>query len=200
MASTDMIPVEAPAAPPIRPRLTLFGTAFASAACVMAFGGLIGVYLSTRAATLGDGKPWIPDGGSIPLTPGTMALFTLVLSCVAMQWAVHAVAHNDRQHALMALALTVFFGAAAINAMTFLISQTGIGVRGSAMGVMFYVISGAEIAMIVAGLVYAGIMTFRTTGGEYSGRNREGIVAASMFWYVTVAMYAFVWYAVYVTK
>ena len=200
MAAVDVIPVEVPAAPPTRPRLVLFGTALASAACVMAFGGLIGVYLSTRATTLAEGKPWIPDGASIPLTPGTMALFTLVLSVVTMQWAVHAVGANDRQHALMALGLTVFFGAAAINAISFLFSQTGIGVRGSAMGVLFYVISGAEIAMIVAGLVYAGIMTIRTTGGEYSGRDREGIVAASMFWYVTVAMYALVWYAIYVTK
>ena len=42
----EMIPVEAPAAPPARPRVLLFGTAFAAAACVMAFAGLIGVYLS----------------------------------------------------------------------------------------------------------------------------------------------------------
>jgi heme/copper-type cytochrome/quinol oxidase subunit 3 len=196
----EMIPVEAPAAPPARPRVLLFGTAFAAAACVMAFAGLIGVYLSTRSAALHSGKAWIPDKGSIPLTPGTMALFTLLISCVAMHWAVHAVGHNDRQHALMALGLTVFFGAAAINAITFLLGQTGIGVRGSSMGVLLYVISGAEIAMIVAGLVYAGIMAFRTTGGEYSGNDREGMVAAAMFWYVTVAMYAFVWFAIYVTK
>jgi heme/copper-type cytochrome/quinol oxidase subunit 3 len=198
--AVELIPAEVPAAPPSRPRLVLYGTAFASAACVMAMSALIGVYLSTRSATLHSGKPWIPDKGSIPLTPGTMTLFTLLLSCVAMQWAVHAVGRNDRQHALMALGLTVFFGAAAINALTFLFSQTGIGVRGSAMGVLFYVISGAQITMIVAGLVYAGIMAFRTTGGEYSGRDREGMVAASMFWYVTVAMYALVWYAIYVTK
>ena len=49
-------------------------------------------------------------------------------------------------------------------------------------------------------LVFAGVMTFRTLGGEYSGRDREGIVAASLFWYATIAVYAVVWYAVYVTK
>ena len=43
-------------------------------------------------------------------------------------------------------------------------------------------------------------MTIRTLGGEYAGRDREGIVAAALFWYVTVAMYAVVWYAIYVTK
>ena len=30
-------------------------------------------------------------------------------------------------------------------------------------------------------------MTIRTIGGEYSGRDPEGIVAAALFWYVTVA-------------
>jgi heme/copper-type cytochrome/quinol oxidase subunit 3 len=200
MAAVDAVPAEVAAAPPQRPRLVLFGTAFAAAACAMAFAGLIGVYLATRSATLAAGKPWLPDGASIPLTPGTMALFTLLLSCVTMQWAVEAVGNNDRQHAIMAFALTGFFGAAAINAVTFLFSQTGIGVRDSAMGVLFYVISGAQILMTVAGLVYAGVMTLRTIGGEYSGRDREGIVSAALFWYVTVAVYAVVWYSIYVTK
>ena len=200
MTAVDVVPVEVAAAPPTRPRLLLLGTAFAAAACVMAFAALIGIYLASRSATLAEGKAWIPDGATIPLTPGTMALFTLVLSCVTMQWAVQAVGDNDRQHAILALAITGLFGAAAINAVTFLFTQTGIGVRDNAMGVLFYVISGAHILMTVAGLVYAGVMTIRTTGGEYSGRDREGIVAAALFWYVTVAIYAVVWYAIYVTK
>jgi heme/copper-type cytochrome/quinol oxidase subunit 3 len=68
------------------------------------------------------------------------------------------------------------------------------------MGVLFYVISGAHIAMTAAGLVFAGVMTIRTIGGEYSGRDREGLVAATLFWYVTVGLYGVVWYAIYVTK
>ena len=28
----------------------------------------------------------------------------------------------------------------------------------------------------------------------------EGLVAAAMFWYVTVAIYAVIWYAIYVAK
>ena len=28
----------------------------------------------------------------------------------------------------------------------------------------------------------------------------EGVEAAALFWYVTVAVYAVVWYAIYVTK
>jgi heme/copper-type cytochrome/quinol oxidase subunit 3 len=200
MAAVDVIPVEAPARVPTRPRLLLIGTAFASAACAMAFAGLLGIYLTSRADAIAEGTPWLPEGATIPLTPGTMALFTLLLSLVTMQWAVQAVGVNDRQHALMALGLTVLFGACSINAVTFLFTQTGIGVRDSTMGVLFYVISGAHIAMTAAGLVFAGVMTIRTIGGEYSGRDREGILAATLFWYVTVAIYAVIWYAIYVAK
>jgi heme/copper-type cytochrome/quinol oxidase subunit 3 len=200
MATVDVIPVEVAAAPPSRPRVLLIGTALASAACVMAFAGLIGIYLSSRASALAEGTPWVPEDATIPLTPGTMALFTLLLSLVTMQWAVHAVGHNDRPHALLALGITVLFGACSINAVTFLFTQANIGVRGTTMGVLFYVISGAHIAMTAAGLVFAGVMTIRTVGGEYAGRDREGIVAAALFWYVTVVLYAVVWYTIYVTK
>ncbi len=54
--------------------------------------------------------------------------------------------------------------------------------------------------MIVVGLVYAVVMTFRTLGGEYHGRDREGLVAAALFWYAAIAVQALVWYAIYVTK
>jgi hypothetical protein len=43
-------------------------------------------------------------------------------------------------------------------------------------------------------------MTFRTLGGEYHGRDREGLVAAALFWFVTIAAYAVIWYAIFVTK
>lgn len=199
-APVDVIPAAVPIAQPARPRVLLVGTALATGGCLMAFAGLLGVYLATRADVLASGKPWLPAGSEIPLSPGTMALFTLVLSIVSMQWAVYAVGNNDRQHAAMALGLTLLFGFAAINATSFLYTQMNLGVRSNAAAVLIYVITGAHIAMTVAGMVFNALMTFRTLGGEYAGRDREGIVAASMFWYATVAVYAVIWYAIFVAK
>jgi heme/copper-type cytochrome/quinol oxidase subunit 3 len=199
-AVVDVVPAIAPAARPTRPRLVLIGTALVVAAIVMAFAGLLGVYLQTRAGVLATGKPWLPDGTSIPLTPGTMGLFTLLLSAVTMQWSVYAVGNNDRQHALVALALTIMFGACFINASSFLYTQANLGVADSSAAVLIYVITGAHIAMVVASLAFTTLMTFRTLGGEYSGRDREGITAASLFWYATIAVYSVIWYAIYVSK
>lgn len=188
-----------PAAPPARPRVLLVGTALAAGATVMAFAGLIGVYLSQRAAVLAEGTPWLPEGTSIPLTPGNIAMVTMLLSAVTMWWAVDAVGRNDRPAAYLALGLTIMFGGAVINATSFLYTQTKLSVT-TVPGLLIYTVTGAQLAMIVVGLVYAVVMTFRTLGGEYDGRDREGLVAAALFWYAAIAVQALVWYAIYVTK
>lgn len=188
-----------PAAPPARPRVLLVGTALAAGATVMAFAGLIGVYLSQRAAVLAEGTPWLPEGTSIPLTPGNIAMVTMLLSAVTMWWAVDAVGRNDRPAAYLALGLTIMFGGAVINATSFLYTQTKLSVT-TVPGLLIYTVTGAQLAMIVVGLVYAVVMTFRTLGGEYHGRDREGLVAAALFWYAAIAVQALVWYAIYVTK
>jgi heme/copper-type cytochrome/quinol oxidase subunit 3 len=188
-----------PAAPPARPRVLLIGTALASAAAFMAIIAMVGVYLSERAAVLANDAIWLPEGTSIPLTPANIAFATMLLSAVTMWWAVYSVGNNDRPMAYLALGLTIFFGIAVINATTFLYTETGIAVS-STTGLLFYAITGAHIAMIIAGLVFASVMTIRTLGGEYHGRDREGLVAAALFWYVTIAAMAVIWYAIYITK
>lgn len=189
-----------PAAPlPARPRVLLVGTALSAVAAFMAILGLVGIYLSARADVISTGATWLPEGSNIPLTPANMAFATMLLSAVSMWWAVDAVSKNDRQMAYLALALTMFFGIAVINATSFLYTQMHLAVT-TTPGVLIYTITGAHLAMIVVGLVYAAVMTFRTLGGEYHGRDHEGLTAAALFWYVTIAAHAVIWLAIYVTK
>ena len=188
-----------PAAPPARPRVLLVGTALAAAATFMAFAGMVGVYVSQRSAVVGKGDTWLPQGAKIPLTPGNMAMVTLLLSAVTIWWAVDAVGKNDRQMAYLALGLTLFFGAAFINATAFGYTQMGLAVR-TTPGLLIYSITGAHLVMLIAAMVFAAVMTFRTLGGEYAGRDREGLVAAAMFWYVTIAVFAVIWFAIYIVK
>src|SRR4051812_9061369 len=115
IATVDAVPAAPPAPTPTRPRVLFIGTSLAVGACVMAFAGLLGIYLSARAATISTGDPWLPEGASIPLTPANMAMLTLVLSSITMQWVVDAVGHNDRPHSFLALGITVLFGAAYLN-------------------------------------------------------------------------------------
>jgi heme/copper-type cytochrome/quinol oxidase subunit 3 len=188
-----------PAAPPARPRVLLVGTALASAAAFMTFAGAVGIYVSTRAAALHSGQAWLPATTHLPLTPANMSLGTMVLSGITMWWAVWAVGRNDRQSAYLALGLTIFFGLAVINATSFMYTQAKLPVSTTA-GVMIYAVTGAHLLLIIVGLGFAAVMTFRTLGGEYHGRDREGLVAAAVFWYATIAIFAVIWFAIYVTK
>lgn len=188
-----------PAPSPARPRVLLVGTALAAAASFMAIAGLVGVYLATRASVIASGESWLPSGTVLPLTPGNMAFGTMLISGITVWWAVDAVGRNDRPMAYLALGLTIFFGIAVINLTASLYAQMDLPVD-TTPGLLVYTVTGAHIAMMVAGMVYAAVMTFRTLGGEYRGRDREGLVAAAVFWYVTIAAHAVIWLAIYVTK
>lgn len=197
----DLVPEDLPR-PVTRPRVLLIGTSLAGAAITVYFAGLLGIYLAARHSVVSAGEVWLADGNPIPLTPANLAMATMLLSCVTMAWAVDAVSRNDRTGAYFALGMTVLFGGAVINAVAFLYQQTGLPIAGeaNAAGLLFYALTGSHIALIVGALVYVAVMTIRTLGGEYGGRDREGIVAASLIWYLTTALFAVIWYAVYVTK
>lgn len=198
MADTATLALPAPAAP-ARPRVLLVGTALAAGAWFMGIVGLVGVYLAERSATVAETGVWFPEGTTLPLTAPNIAFATMLLSAVTMAWAVDAVGKNDRQMAYLALGLTILLGVAVVNATTFIYTQLGLAVA-TTQGVLLYTATGAHLAMIVVGLVYAGVMTMRTLGGEYQGRDREGLTAATLFWYVTIAAHAVIWLAIYVTK
>ncbi|CAN5211182.1 hypothetical protein BH20ACT3_BH20ACT3_01600 [soil metagenome] len=199
--ATDAALVRPPSAQPARPRVLLVGTALAAAASFMVIVGMVGVYLATRAAVINSAPDarWLPDGVVLPLTPGNMAFATMVLSGLTLWWAVDAVGKNDRQMAYLALGLTLFFGVAVINLTSSLYAQMDLPVD-TTPGVMIFAVTGTHLAMMIVGMVYAAFMTFRTLGGEYKGRDREGLVAATLFWYVTIAAHAVIWLAIYVTK
>ncbi|MEY2456823.1 MAG: cytochrome c oxidase subunit [Acidimicrobiaceae bacterium] len=188
-----------PPPPPARPRVLLIGTVLGLGGVVMAFAGVLGYYIHLRALTHAATGAWLPERVSIPLVPGNMGLVTLAMSVVLVQWAVYAIANDDRRNTYIALGLTVLLGLAHVNAMAFAFTQIAMPIR-SSVGVLFYTIMTMHLAMVGAGLLFLGLMAFRTLGGQYSGRDREGVAAAAIFWYVTVAVYAVIWYTIFVTK
>jgi heme/copper-type cytochrome/quinol oxidase subunit 3 len=206
-AAYDLVPADLDAAT-ARPRVLLVGTALAGGAIVVAFAALIGIYLRVRHGVI-TGPPvdeeapvWFADGQTIPLTPANLAMATMLISCVTMQWAVDSVKRDDRRGAFFAMAMTALFGGAVINATSFLYTQSGFTLTGgsNSAGLLFYAVTGSHLALIVGALLFALIMTVRTLGGEYGSHDREGIVAASLIWYLTTGIMLVIWYAVYVTK
>lgn len=197
MAATHALP---PAPPVQRPRVLVVGAAFASAASLMLFLGLIGIYVAERANTVAAGDTWLPQGLSIPLQQPTTMLFTLLLSVVTMQWAVSAVANNDRVNSYLALGITLVFGFATIVMATYLWSLMGADVSANIQSVLIYTITAAHVLMLVIAMVFVALMAFRTLAGGFDARQHDGITAAALFWYATVAVYFLIWITIYVTK
>ena len=197
------VPAELP-----RPRTLLVGTAFATVATVMVFIGLFGLYFAERASVLkaapvtARGTAWIPKG-TIPLSPGGMMFGTMVMSAVTVAWAVFAIRRDDRPRAYLALALTALFGVAVINQTIFYYKAMGLTIVGKGatlQALLILTITGAHLVMVAAGVLFLGLMAFRALAGQYSSRQSDGVLAASIFWYATVAVYTLIYFGIYVAK
>ncbi len=190
----------APPPPAPRPRVLLVGTALAAGSAAMVVLALIALYARLRADVIASGEIWLPEESNLQLTPGSMGMVTLLLSLVTAAWAVQALRDDDRGHALMAFGVTLVLAAAYINGSAFCWQQIGLGVTSSTQALLIYTITGLPVAMAVVGLLYMTVMAFRAVGGQLTGRAAEGATAAALFWFVTVGVYAVVWYTITVVK
>lgn len=189
------IPAEVtPAVLPKR-RQTVAGAAFAAASSAMLVVLLLGNYLEIRSAS--DN---FFDGVSMPLAQPNVMFWGLGLSVLSIQWAVWAIARDERSQAYWAIGITALLGLSFLNSTWYLMSQSdlAVGVQPEA-GATFAVV-GAHVAMVLVGLLMVAVMAFRTFGGQFSSRYPDGWSAAALYWHTTVGVYVLVWYAVYVTK
>ncbi len=190
-----------PPAPPVqRPRVLVVGSAFAAAASFMVFIGLLGIYLTARSDVISSGSVWLPEGSIIPLQQPNTIFMTLLMSVITMQWAVSAIAKNDRVNAYLALGLTLMLGIAAIVMTTYLWTLMKLDVASGLQGVLIYTITGAHIVMLVLAMLFVALMALRALGGQFTARQHDGITAAAVYWHAMVAVFALIWISIYVTK
>jgi heme/copper-type cytochrome/quinol oxidase subunit 3 len=199
MAAIEIF-TEAPTPPAPRPRVLLMGTAIVSSSAFMVVLTLVAVYTRLRAQVLADGKKWLPQGANLQLTPGNVAMATLAMSLVTVAWIVQALRNEDRVHAMLAFGVSLLLGVAYINMVAYGWQQLKLGINDSPQALLIYTITGLHVAMTAVGLGYLLVMGFRALGGQLTGRAAEGVMAALLYWYVTVGAYAVVWYAITITK
>jgi cytochrome c oxidase subunit 3 len=199
-AAVRPVPKLAPRPSPRHQQVLLTGTAFAAAASAMVFAGLIGLYLSERAQALASDTAWLPEGTVLPLTPANIAVATLLMSSITVQWAVYAIDNDDRNSSYVALGLTILLGLAFVNETSILYQRMELALADSVSATLIYTISGLHMAMVVGAAVYLGVMAFRALGGQFSSGDSSGIQAAAIYWHTAVGVFAVIWYAIYITK
>lgn len=190
----------APPPAPRRPRVLLVGAAFGAVASGLVVLSMLAAYLQLRGDRLADGVTALPEGVVLPLTPGNMGMVTLLMSLVTVAWLVYSLRQDDRTHAYLALGVTLLLGVAFINSTAYLYQQLAMPLTASGSAGLLYAVTGAHLVMVVVGLIFTVVMGFQALGGQLTGRDAEGMSAAALYWYVTVAVYVAVWYGIYITK
>ncbi len=196
----ETIPSEVAPPTPARPRLLLYGTGFACVAAMMLMAGLIGIYVRTRAEVIATGEVWLPSGVTIPLTQPNMMAITMVFSVFIMIWAIQSIGLGDRAMAYVALGLVLLMGFSVIAQTAYLFTIMELPIADDPRGPLIYGVIGTHLAILGAAMVFVAVMTLRALGGEYSAKDREGVHAAGMFWYLTVFLFMVVWFTIYITK
>jgi len=175
------------------------GTALISAAALSMVGGMLAVYLRMRnEARAKINGLWVPKGIKIPMVPANVMLLALIPICIFAQWAVYSAKRDDKPHTGVALGLTGLLGIALVNAQAFIYETMKVPVRGGTYGVMFYSVTGVTMALAIGGVVFSAVTAFRYLGGRTN--DREVVAAHALYWYAYSAVFAVVWFVVYVTK
>lgn len=187
-----------PAAPPPAPRRqVLVGASLAVAAMFALTGSMLAVWALQRSEALDSPGTWLPDGVVIPEVPSNVMLIAFIGICVFGQWAVWSARRNDRPHAVFALGCSALVALLVINAQAFIYHEMGLGIADGTYAVMFYAITGMFVTLMIVGLVFTAVAAFRYIGGR---GDQEILVAHAIYWYAMAAIFASIWFLVYVTK
>jgi len=188
-----------PAGPSPAPRRQLIvGAALSAVAVVMLMGGMLAIWALKRTEATDAGLSWVPDGVTVPEVPSNVILIAFLGVCVFAQWAVWSAKRGDRGHTVFALACTAFVGLLIINAQAFVYSEMGLPIAEGTFAPMFYAVTGTFIALMVVGIVFSAVATFRYLAGRT--QEREILTAHAIYWYTMAVVYAAIWFVVYVTK
>jgi len=188
-----------PAAPAPAPSRQLFvGTALVCAAIATMFGGMLALHVRFRQNTINSGGVWRPDDAIVPEVATNIMLISFVAVFVFAQWAVYAARRQHTTYAALALALTGLIALAIINAQAFVYGQMEVAIVDGTYQTFFYALTGTFLALMIIGLIFTLVTAFRYLGGRT--HDREIVSAHAMYWYVLGAVYAALWFVVYVTK
>jgi heme/copper-type cytochrome/quinol oxidase subunit 3 len=167
-----------------------------AAAGTMLFGTLIAAYLHLRVLT---GR-WPPRGVTIDQYLGNLSVLTMLLAAVTVEWARFSLRRGERQQALAALGVTLAFGLAVLN----LLSYAAYRVRFDAATHPYGLVVTAMVMLlgitVAIGVALVTMTLFRIVGRQVSAAEPEQLRATAIFWHFCVAASVAVWYTVVVLK
>ena len=191
-----------PAAPaPAPQRQMLVGTSLAVVAMVMLTGGMLadlGAPAHARRST--PAGTWLPDGVHDPrgARPTSCCIAFVGDLRVRPVGGLERQAQRPTPHRARARVHRRSSRSLVINAQAFVYAEMGSPSATAPTPSMFYAITGMFVVLMIIGMLFTVVAAFRYLGGR-SG-DQEILVAHAIYWYAMSAIYAAIWFVVYVTK
>jgi heme/copper-type cytochrome/quinol oxidase subunit 3 len=178
------------------PHLATFGVLTLAVVVIVAFGGLLGAWLSLRSGT----AVWPPKGVKIENYYGTTLSITMIMAMLAAEWAAYGVRRRERSQAIAGFAMVLLLGVAFLNLLSYQVHVSHFGPGTHPYGAVFFAFSILMGSVVLIALGVDLVAFLRLLGGQVS--EREPALARSTAWLVhTAAIGWFVMYAaVYVVK
>ncbi|MDP9386813.1 MAG: cytochrome c oxidase subunit 3 [Actinomycetota bacterium] len=162
----------------------------------MLFGGLLAAYLHLRRVS----EPWPPRGAGIDQYWGNLAMITMLMAAVTVEWGCYALRRGERRQAAAGLGVTLGLGIAVLNLVSYAAGQVRFdavthpyGLVVAAMTMLLGIAIGIAVAFVTLTL-------FRVAGRQVSVDDGEQARAAAWCWHFAVAASLAVWYTVIVLK
>lgn len=171
------------------------GMALAVSSGTMLFGTLIAAYLRLRTV----GGAWPPKGVVYDEYFGNIMVLTMLLSVLTMEWACHAQRHDLRKQAATALGLTIGFGVAFLNVLSYAAGRAEFDVASHPYGLVVTALVMLLGIAVGVGLFLVTLTLFRVSGRQLSV-GTDHLRTTAWYWHFTVAASVAVWYTVVVLK
>ncbi|TML15048.1 MAG: heme-copper oxidase subunit III [Actinobacteria bacterium] len=163
------------------------------------FAVLLASYFYVRFKTSGG---WPPDGIADPKLLRAFVMTVLLTASSFFMYAAESGIRRGRQRALV-----LGLGAAFLLGLAFLGLQIWETVvvareltpRTDAYGSLFFTVTGAHSAHLVAGLLLMAWIQVRAWFGVYSQRRHLGVQMAAIYWYFVVAVQLAIFVSLYLT-
>lgn len=194
---TDTAMAALPSAGGEKPRnLVATGVAIACAGSTMFFGALLAAYIELRAYE----KPWPPEHVELDLYFGNMLVITMLLGSWTVQWAVSAVKRGELRQASAAFAITMGFGVAFLNLLSYSAGRADFGAGEHAYGAVVAALALSIGVLVAAAVGFALFTMLRVRGSQIGPDNPDQAWAAAWFWHFATVASIVVWFAVVVRK
>jgi heme/copper-type cytochrome/quinol oxidase subunit 3 len=186
-----------PAAGGDRPRNVIAtGTALVCAGATTFFGALMAAYVELRSHT----SVWPPQGVKLDEYLGNMLVITMLLGAFSVQWAVSAVKRGENRQGVAALGITMGFGVAFLNLLSYTISHQHLSISRNAytgvvgaMAVLVGIVVGLAIGLCLLTLL-------KVKGDQVSPAEPDLARATAWFWHYATLATIVVWFTVVVLK